>query len=268
MGNTLSLRDLKMFVREAGAGPSLVFIHGLGWDHRLWLTSLARYERRFRVILGDTRGHGQSDKPPGPYSIAQFADDWIQALDALSVKGAIIVGFSQGGMAAQIIAARRADLVRGLVLACTASHVTPESSAIMAQRVQAQLKEGPRAGALAAANSIFSPAFIKAQPAYIEEFLNVRVAQDQDALLAAAQAGRGFDVRDDLPSIRVPVLVIAAEEDRLCSVTSLQVLAESLPHARFAQIRGSGHMAPVEAPDQLHDLLDEYLQLVLEEVPS
>jgi 3-oxoadipate enol-lactonase len=268
MGTPLPLRDLQMFIHEAGAGPALVFIHGLGWDHRLWLASLARYERGFRVILGDTRGHGQSDKPPGPYSIAQFADDWIQALDALSVERAIVVGFSQGGMAAQIMAARRPDLVRGLVLACTASHVTPESSAIMAQRVQTQLNEGPRAGAIAAANSIFSPAFIKAHPAYIDDFLSERVAQDQAALLAASQAGKGFDVRDDLPSIRVPVLVIAAEEDRLCSAASLQALAQSLPRARFVQIRGSGHMAPVEASEQFHDLLDEYLEIVLEEVPS
>src|SRR5579863_3193601 len=61
MGTPLPLRDLQMFIHEAGAGPALVFIHGLGWDHRLWLASLARYERGFRVILGDTRGHGQSD---------------------------------------------------------------------------------------------------------------------------------------------------------------------------------------------------------------
>jgi 3-oxoadipate enol-lactonase len=268
MGTRLALRDLNMFVHEAGDGPPLVFIHGLGWDHRLWLSSLARYQPRFRVIVGDTRGHGQSDKPTGPYFITQFADDWIQALEALSVRRAIIVGFSQGGMAAQIVATRRPDLVRGLVLACTASHVTPEGSAIMAQRVEAQLKDGPRAGAIAAAKSIFSPAFMQAEPGYIEEFLAARTAQDQNALLAAAQAGQVFDVRSDLPCVRVPALVIAAEEDRLCSVASLRALADSLPYARFALIRGSGHMAPVEAPDQFHRLLDDFLQLAFEEVPS
>ena len=100
-----------MMVVEAGRGRPLVFLHGLGWDHTLWARQVARYAGTYRVTAGDTRGHGGSAKPPGPYSIDLFADDWAALLDALGVRDACLVGFSQGGMIATQLAIARPDLV-------------------------------------------------------------------------------------------------------------------------------------------------------------
>src|SRR5262245_30730040 len=103
----------------AGEGRPLLLLHGLGWSSRLWKNEIERYAKRYQVIAPDTRGHGDSEVPEGPYSIPGFAEDFIALLDTLKIKKACIVGFSQGGMAAQELATMRPDLVEALVLAST-----------------------------------------------------------------------------------------------------------------------------------------------------
>ena len=90
----------RLFVMDRGRGRALVFLHGLGWDHTLWHGVTQAFAHEYRVIAGDTRGHGRSAKPDGPYTIALFAEDWFAAFKNLRVRQACLIGFSQGGMLA------------------------------------------------------------------------------------------------------------------------------------------------------------------------
>src|SRR5665213_2826208 len=103
----ISTNGIRMNVVESGQGRPVVFLHGLGWDHEMWLPFMGKLADRYRVIAGDTRGHGRTDKPPGPYSIQTFSDDWHGALQGLDAKSACAVGFSKGGMVAQTLAVQR-----------------------------------------------------------------------------------------------------------------------------------------------------------------
>ena len=156
---------LTMFVVEAGSGvgagegPPVVLIHGLGWDSSLWYPTMSRLASRHRVIAADTRGHGETDKPDGPYSIAGFAADWAALLDRLQVKQACVVGLSQGGMVAQALALVRPDLVSRLVLVATVCRSNPAARDHMEARILALADAGPEAAARVAADSIFSPAW-------------------------------------------------------------------------------------------------------------
>jgi 3-oxoadipate enol-lactonase len=258
-GRLISAGKIRMFAATAGEGPPLVFIHGLGWSHALWRRQLERLSGAYRVIAADTRGHGQSDKPPGPYAIADFAQDWLALLDALDVRRCCVVGFSQGGMVAQAIAERDPGRVAALVLAGTACRSKPEMRAIMEQRLAAAAAEGPRAAAGAAAASIFSPAFMARNPDFIAAFVEWRQGHDQAALAAATRALYDFDFRDALAALRCPVRVISGAEDRLAPPQAGEEIARLAPGARFSVIEGAGHMIQIEQPEAFDRALDVFL---------
>lgn len=258
-GDHVAAGRISMFVASRGEGPTVVFLHGLGWSHALWRRQFERLAPAYRVIAADTRGHGQSDKPAGPYSIGEFADDWQSLLDALEVRRFCLVGFSQGGMVAQAIAGRVSERLAAMVLAGTACRSNPDTRTLMEQRLAAGRAGGPHAAAAAAAASIFSPAFAERHPGFIAEFVDRRAAQDQDALAAAIRALYAFDFRDILGSLRCPLLALAGAEDRLVPPAAGEEITKLVPGARFRSIPGSGHMVQIEQPNAFDSLLDAFL---------
>src|SRR5688572_30152015 len=103
----------------SGDGRAIVFAHSLGMDRTLWQAQERHFRDRYRVLTFDARGHGASDKPPGPYSVERFGEDFYGVLRAAGVERAIVVGLSMGGMAAQALAIAHPEAVEALVLADT-----------------------------------------------------------------------------------------------------------------------------------------------------
>lgn len=255
----VSTNGIAMHLVEAGAGLPLVFIHGLGWSHRLWLPALDRYAVRYRAIAGDSRGHGQSDKPEGPYSLAQMTEDWNGALDALGVTACCIVGLSLGGMIAQRLAIDAPDKVRALVLVSTTCHASAEVGGRIAERLEAMRARGAKAGAEMAAETIFADGFRAANPDYIERFIAERTRQPQEPLIAAMAATAGFDLRPGLRKLDIPTRVIAGAADKLTPPERVREVASHIPGAELVEMAGAGHIIPAEQPEPFYTLLDDFL---------
>lgn len=251
---------LSMFCVEAGSGSPVVLLHGLGWDSSLWFPTLTQLATRHRAIAADTRGHGASDKPEGPYSIAQFADDWASLLDHLRVWDATLVGLSQGGMVAQALAISRPDLVARLVLVATSCRTHPDARANMEARIAALADAGAEAAAAVAAESIFSAGWRQQNPEQLARFLHWRCLAPADPLTAAMRAVYGYDLSPGLPGIRVPTLVIAGTGDTLIPPAASQEIAGLIPGAELHLLPDAGHMIPVEAPEAFARLLQDFLQ--------
>lgn len=256
----IRLDQLSMFTVEAGDGPPVVMLHGLGWDSSLWYPTLAQLAPRYRAIAADTRGHGESDKPEGPYSIDGFAADWAALLDRMNVTRATVIGLSQGGMIAQALAVRRPDLVSSLVLVATACKSSPAAREHMEQRIAALADIGPEAAARVAAEGIFSPAWRAANPAALQRFLHWRCMAASAPLTAAMRAVYGFDLSAELPSLRIPTLVVSGSADTLIKPGTTAEIAALIPGAVLRSIEGAGHIIPVEAPDAFAATLHDFLR--------
>jgi len=250
---------LTMNIVEAGRGPAVLLIHGLGWDHSLWNPTVERLMPRYRAIASDTRGHGGTDKPEGPYDMEMFARDYAGLADALGLKRLCVVGLSQGGMIAQKLALIRPELVSALVLVSTSCKSDPSLRTNMEARIAAMEKAGPEAAAAIAAESIFSPAWRSGYPEALKKFIAWRASMPMAPLNAATRALYDFNLSDDLPRIAAPTLVVAGSEDALTRPKGMEEIAALIPGAKYRLIPGAGHMIPVEQPVPLAALLDEFL---------
>jgi 3-oxoadipate enol-lactonase len=250
---------ITMHVIDAGSGSPLVLLHGLGWDGTLWASTARRFADRYRVIAADTRGHGESDKPEGPYTIDLFARDWLGCLDALSVERACLVGFSQGGMIAQVLAVEHPERVAALVLVSTSCRSDPSAKAKMEERIRLARTDGPAAAARLAASSVFSKRFADTHPDTVEKFVAWRTAMPQDPLLEATRAGYGFDMSAPLAAVRVPTLVMYGDEDTLTPPPVVRHVADCVLGAEVECVLGAGHMIPIEQPAAFESRLGAFL---------
>jgi pimeloyl-ACP methyl ester carboxylesterase len=212
------------------------------------------------MIAADTRGHGGTGKPPGPYDMGMFARDYAALADALGLKRICVVGLSQGGMVAQKLALARPDLVSALVLISTSCKSAPSLRDNMEARIAAMDKAGPAAAAKIAAESIFSPGWRATNGPELERFYAWRSAMPTDPLNAATRALYDFDLSGELPRIAVPTLVVAGAEDTLTRPAGMEEIAALIPGAQYRLIPGAGHMIPVEQPEVVAALLSEFLE--------
>jgi len=106
-------------------GPTVVLANSMGATWEMWDANLASLEQHFRVVRFDTRGHGRSPVPPGPYTIDDLTDDAVDLLDELGVERAHFVGLSLGGMTGLRLAARNPERLDRLVVLCTGARLDP-----------------------------------------------------------------------------------------------------------------------------------------------
>jgi 3-oxoadipate enol-lactonase len=159
-GNAVAVHHV---VTGPADAPVVVLSNSMGADLRMWDAQVDALAEHFRVVRYDTRGHGQSPVPDGPYSMDDLADDVIALIDTLGVEKAHVVGPSLGGMTGIRLAARNPDRVDAMVLLCTAAflEVGPAYTERAAQ-VRAQ-------GTAVVAEGVVSRWFT---PAYLEEIAN------------------------------------------------------------------------------------------------
>jgi 3-oxoadipate enol-lactonase len=243
-----------------GAGPPLLLIHGLGYARWGWEPVLPGLAERFDVLLFDNRGIGESDVPPGPYTVAEMAADAVQVLDEAGVGRAHVVGTSLGGMIAQELALTYPERVDRLVLACTTpggprAYPMPQVTAdLIAEAATLE----PAVALRRFVENALSPTTVAERPEIVERILEHRVAtaQDRAAWAAQAAAGASFDAYDRLPGLAAPTLVQTGTNDVVVDPRNSFLLCELLPNRDDAHFPPFGHLFFWETPDGfLHNVI-------------
>src|SRR5689334_13010905 len=158
---SLSSNHIHLYYESTGDGPPLLFIHGLGSSTRDWEPQVADFSKSYRVITVDLRGHGQSEKPAGPYTIPEFAADVAGLLESLHASPAHIVGLSLGGAVAFQLAVDYPALLKSLTIDNSGPSMggTPEQAqAEITRRVGIVQQMGMRAMGQALAPNLFPAA--------------------------------------------------------------------------------------------------------------
>jgi pimeloyl-ACP methyl ester carboxylesterase len=245
--STIRVGGLKVVYDRAGDGPPLVLVHGAGGDAREWRAQIAGLSDEFTVIAWDEPGAGRSSDVPAGFGLAGYAKALAAVIDTLHAP-AHVCGLSWGGTVALELYRRRPQVVKTLVLADTYAGwkgSLPEDEVRARVRSVEHMLAEPGAGPPG-----FAGLFAGQPPDDAVELL-AAVAGDvrRESLRVALSAMAGADLRDVLPRIAVPTLLIWGERDARSPVAVAQQFARAIPDSELVLIPDAGHMSNLERPD-------------------
>jgi 3-oxoadipate enol-lactonase len=247
--------------RPTGGGDAVLMIHGLGGTSNTW-TALQPAFRRFQMLRFDLPGSGRSHRVEGELSIDRFVRAAERVLAAGGAERAHVVGHSLGTIVALHLAARAPRTVRSLALfGPLLAPPEPARAAIRARGAKARREGAPGMQEIAdalvqSATSAETKAKRFAAAAFVRETLMRQDAEGYartcDALAAAEPA--------DTARIACPSLLVTGEEDTVAPPQAVRALGEKLADARVEVLRGCGHWAPVEKPEECIELLRRFYE--------
>lgn len=267
----IKVGDIQLHYEIHGAGAPLVLIPGFRTGLWLWFKQVETLARKFRTIVFDPRGIGQSGATDGPMSIRMLADDLAGLLSALGIEQAHILGASFGGFVAQEFAIAYPQMTRSLILCCTsfggARHLLPSLGTLQALAAIEGLntEERTRRNLLMA----FSPKFVREQGEEIERVIELRLRNPvKDAAhFAQLQAAAQFDAEARVSEIKAPTIVITGDEDTIVPPGNSGNLAAQIPQARLVQLEGGSHMFFIEQPEKFNQAVIEFINEVEDQEP-
>ena len=245
---------------ERGHGLPVVLLHGFPLDGRIWDAQLAALSDRFRVIVPDLPGFGRSSVDQ-PFTIESLADDLRQLLIQIQALPGVLGGLSMGGyVSLAYITKYPSDLLGLMLIDSRAEADTPEAKQNRDKMIQTVRAAGAKAIADQMLPKLLAPSADRRRPgvaATLRQIIEACPPRTIEYALAALRDRR--DYCGNLPSIAVPTLIIAGEEDVLTPPALAHAMAKKIPHANVAIIPDSGHMTPMEQPDRVNAAMREFL---------
>lgn len=235
----------------------LVLSHSIGSDLHMWDPQDEAFVSGLRVIRYDLRGHGMSDVPPGPYSIADLGIDLVHLLDALEVERASLCGLSLGGVVTQWVAASHPERVERVVLVSTAARVA--TAGYWEQRAELARTEGMEAVRDVALPRFLSESFRRADPQTTERIGRTLASTPPRGYIACCAALGHADLQELVGSIRAPTLVIVGQEDVATPLSDAERLHEAITGSDLVVLEDASHLCNIEQPDRFNRAVLEFL---------
>ncbi|MEJ1105523.1 MULTISPECIES: 3-oxoadipate enol-lactonase [unclassified Kribbella] len=246
---------MRLNYEETGPADAPVVLLGssLGTTHAMWAPQVEVLAERFRVIAFDHRGHGESEAPPGPYTIDDLGGDVLELLDTLGVDQASYVGISLGGAVGLWLAENAPDRFHRFALLCPPC--SPADDAQMwTDRAATVRAEGTQAITDATLSRWFLPDFPDTEPLR-EQLLNT----PDEGYAACCEALGTTDLRAKLADITAPVLLVTTEQDTSIPPETVIPLASAIPGAHLEIIENAAHLVTYSHPETINPLLLAHL---------
>jgi 3-oxoadipate enol-lactonase len=237
--------------------PVVVLSNSLGTTWEMWAPQVPALSTSFQVLRYNTRGHGGSPAPPGPYEIATLGTDLLELLDRLDIERASICGVSIGGMTAMWVAANAPERVERLVLCATSASLPPPDP--WRERAALVRAEGMDPVVEATIGRWFTPAFAESGSPVVARTRAILTTTDPEAYASCCEAIAAMDLRRQIAAIQAPTLVISATDDPTAGPEHGRAIAETVPAARQEVIEAARHLVSLERPEIVTPLIFEHL---------
>jgi 3-oxoadipate enol-lactonase len=238
-------------------GPVVVMGCSLGSTAQMWQPVAARLAETHRVVVLETRGHGRSPLPPGPATIDDLGADALVTIADLGIAQFSYVGLSLGGQVGMWLGSEVPDRIDTLSLWCTGPVIATAAS--WQERAESVRANGMAAIADASMDRWFTPSYRAANPGDLTGWRAMVAGIDPAGYIAGCEVLATSDLRDRLPAIAAPTLVVAGSDDPSTPPSLLSELAAAISGSRFEVLSPAAHLAPIEQPAAAFDLLLDHL---------
>lgn len=253
----------RIAVDHAGAGPLVVFLHGVGGNRTNWTDQIAALADAYKTVAWDARGWGGSDDYEGPLTYDDFSADLIRVLDYFAAERAVLVGLSMGGRIALDFYGRNPDRVAALVLTATSAGLqnmmgdAKRQDLIDARRRSIITGGTMRDMALRVAPGLVSP---KANDAARNQLIESLAVLRKDSYLKALETVLWYEDFPPFDSIDVPTLIVSGTDDDVCTPEMSARAATEIKEAERVLFEDCGHLVNLEFPERYNAVLRDFLE--------
>ena len=256
--------DAEIFYEVLGDGPPVVLLHPFPVDHEFWLPAAQPLLTRYRLILPDLRGHGESGLGNGPATMAKHATDIARVMDDARTGGAAFAGVSIGGYALFEFLRRSRDRVSALILCNTkAQPDSPEARNARLKSATEVTELGTEPFFESMVPKLLGDTTRNTRPDLVDGALRMmrKMSAEDVAMVQRGMAERPDSVAT-LKTISVPTLILTGKEDVLSGVAEAELMRQSVPGSQLKIIPKAGHYAAWERPKEVGEVLREFFDSV------
>jgi 3-oxoadipate enol-lactonase len=259
MKATVNGIDTYYEIHGSEGAPWLAFSHSLACSVRMWDGQIAAFKDRYRILAYDTRGHGQSAAPKGPYTLEQMADDLRALLKHLKIEKTHYCGLSMGGMIGQTFAIKYPGVFSSLVLCDTTSRYPAAAAPMWQERIRIAESQGMKPLVQPTIERWFTAPFREKQKEKVQAIASQIERTPVPGYAGCCHAIPKIDVTARLKEIKCPALVICGEDDPGTPPAMAREIHENLPGSKLVLIPQAAHLSNVEQPEPFNRALGEFL---------
>jgi 3-oxoadipate enol-lactonase len=249
--------------RTEGSGPPVLLLHGVGGNHTVWNDVIPVLAKQFLVLAPDLRGHGRTVAPSDShFTFAEMAGDVVRLLEEKGIASAHLVGLSGGALLALRTTLDRPERVRSLTMVGGAAYTDAHTRAVAERWTETYAKEGPDRFALRLLKDLYYPDWIEANLDFADTVREQVKHQDFTPAVRWAKSMATFDERPRIATVALPTLIVQAMDDAVVDASHGRILRQSIPGAKIRILAETGHMVPVERPQELGEALTTFIQAV------
>ena len=262
--NRVRSGDAEIAYEVLGDGPPVIFLHPFPVDHKFWLPALQTLLARYRVVLPDLRGHGDSDIGDGPATMERHSADIARVMDDVQIGRAAMVGVSIGGYALFEFWRRYRGRAAAFVLMDTKATIdTTEARRARLQSAAQVLERGTETFIDGLLLKLIGETTRRTRPDLVEAARKMMLRMSPEDI---SQVQRGMAERPDsvamLKTINVPPLIVTGDEDTVTPVAEAELMRQNISGSEMKIIAKAGHYAAFEQPEESGKMLRQFLDSV------
>ena len=241
------------------AAPVVTLSHSLATDLGMWEPQMAVLAARYRVLRYDTRGHGGTDAPAGPYSLEQLSEDAAALLRVLGIERTHFIGLSMGGMIGQLLALNHPEMLRTLILCDTSSRVPSEARPMWDERIRTAEQQGMEPHVEPTIGRWFTAPLLKERPDVVDRVRGMIRQTKPQGYIGCGHAIKLLDLTDRLSAVSVPTLVVVGEEDPGTPIAASRAIHERITGSELAILKSASHLSNIEQPEAFNQAVTAFL---------
>ena len=242
------------------SAPVVTLSHSLATDLSMWDPQVAVLKSEYRVLRYDTRGHGGTDAPEGPYTLEQLAEDVKALLRALVIPKTHFMGISMGGMIGQILALKDPGMLRSLILCDTSSRIPEEALPVWEERIELAQKRGPGALVESTMERWFTPSFRQKPLPVLDNIRGMIRATPLKGYIGCSRAIMKLNLTERLREIALPTLIVVGEEDPGTPVSASQAIHQQIKGSQLTVLKSAAHLSNIEQQDAFNGAVMGFLR--------